>query len=127
MQNAGTDAEVYLKIYGDLNRTQKIILDKSRSHKNKFETGNNDIFEIEHNFLGTELIKLRIGHNGSGIGSGWHLNDVVIKCKQTKQQWIFSANRWIDKDEADGSLEIELVPSNGDMLMNGKIFSNNVI
>lgn len=66
-------------------------------------------------------VDLRIGHDGSGIGAGWHLKEITIKCIQTQQQWIFVANRWIDINEGDGSLEIELMPSNGDILHNGKL------
>lgn len=56
--NAGTDANVYIKIYGDARKSAMIGLDKSLSHRNKFERGNEDRFEIEEEFFGN-IYKLK--------------------------------------------------------------------
>lgn len=51
----------------------------------------------------------RIGHDGKGIGAGWHLNEVIIECEEMNKKWTFSCNRWLDRKEDDGKLEVELV------------------
>ncbi len=49
---AGTDADIFLKIYGTDRKTDLIKLDKSLSHFDKFERGQSDRFEIYENYLG---------------------------------------------------------------------------
>ena len=51
-------ANVYLKIYGDLRKTERIILNDSKTHRNKFERNHMDRFTLEQEYLG-ELIKIK--------------------------------------------------------------------
>jgi hypothetical protein len=51
----------------------------------------------------------RIGHDNKGIGSGWHLKEVIIE-KQDRSKWLFPCNKWLDKKEGDGLIERELFP-----------------
>ncbi|KAI1905273.1 hypothetical protein AGOR_G00014410 [Albula goreensis] len=72
---AGTNANVFIQIYGDEGKTELITL-KSRS--NNFERGTTEIFKIEAMDVGN-IFKIRIGHDGSGVGDGWFLDNVDIK------------------------------------------------
>ena len=38
--------------------------------------------------------KIRIGHDGAGLGSGWHLQRVVVENLTTGQVVVFDVNRW---------------------------------
>jgi hypothetical protein len=68
----GTDAKVYVSLIGELKESDKIILPSSG---NNFESGKVDVFHIKGEDVG--LIKqLRIGHDNSGFGPGWHLAKV---------------------------------------------------
>lgn len=58
IQSAGTDANVYAKLYGEFRKSGLIPLDKSLSHRNKFEKGNTDKFLIREEFLG-DLVKMK--------------------------------------------------------------------
>lgn len=72
-RGAGTDANVSVVIYGDKGYSgQPKIL---QTGANNFERGATDIFGVESSDLG-ELTKLRIGHDGTGFGSGWFLDKV---------------------------------------------------
>ena len=51
---------------------------KLESSGNNFERGRTDVFSLEAVELG-EITKLKIGHDGSGVGSGWFLDNVVVK------------------------------------------------
>jgi hypothetical protein len=81
------------------------------------------------------LIKIRIGHDGTGFGSGWFLDKVFVFCflffvfcflffvfclpfvkvyitnPISSQQWIFLCGRWLDKHEDDKQTIRELVTS----------------
>lgn len=80
---------------------------KLESSGNNFERGSTDQFSVEAVDLG-ELVKLRIGHDGSGFGSGWFLENVVIINEKVNQQWVFNCNKWLDTSEDDGQIVREL-------------------
>jgi hypothetical protein len=60
------------------------------------------------------LSYLRIGHDGSGIGAGWHLNEVVIESTDEDKKWVFPCNRWLAENEDDGRIELKLEPISSD-------------
>ncbi len=114
--NAGTDANVHLKVYGSLDKSDWMGLDRSETHRNKFERGNLDRFMIREKFFGN-LDKIRIRHDGKGVAAGWHLQEVVIECEEVNRKWVFSCNRWLDKNEGDGRIEVELKPVESELEM----------
>ena len=62
---AGTDANVHIVMFGDLNKTGKIPLKSSEAGGNKFEQGNTDVFYIEAPDLG-KMRKITVGFDDSG-------------------------------------------------------------
>ena len=72
--NAGTGARVFIVLYGGKNKEDcsgKIWLDNG-----KFERGRTDIFNIDIAALLSPLDKIEIGHDNSGVGPGWYLEQV---------------------------------------------------
>jgi hypothetical protein len=75
VRGAGTDAQVYLTLFGKNGKpTQKLHL-KDSNNKNPFEKGEIDKFSVKGDYVG-ELTKLRIEHDNSGLGPGWFLDRV---------------------------------------------------
>lgn len=35
--------------------------------------------------------------DGSGFGSGWFLDNVVVSNEKEGRQWVFNCGRWLDK------------------------------
>ena len=58
-----------------------------------------------------DLRKIKIGHDGNGLGDGWHLQEVIIDAPKLGKKWKFPCNRWFDKSEDDGRIERVLEPS----------------
>ncbi len=109
VSNAGTDANVFLNIFGSFGDTGERPLEKSATHKNKFERKNVDIFNIEACLL-KNIHKIVIGHDNSGGGPGWFLKKVVVKqVGEPKYDQNFECNRWLATDEDDGAIVRELV------------------
>lgn len=52
-----------------------------------------------------------IGHDSTGIHASWFLGSVQVRVPRQGKQYTFPANRWLDKNQADGRLEVELYPS----------------
>ncbi len=55
---SGTDAKVHIKLNGEFESTDRIPLNRSLTHKNPFESGNEDVFEVVAPNLGA-LTKIR--------------------------------------------------------------------
>lgn len=93
-----------------------------------------------------KIYKIRIGHDGTGIGDGWFLESITIKhlaskSKETEkkkkkkkkkptedeedkepkeekvmQVYDFTVQRWLASDEGDKELVVELIPNEGSEL-----------
>uniref|UniRef100_A0A8C9YR90 Lipoxygenase homology PLAT domains 1 n=1 Tax=Sander lucioperca TaxID=283035 RepID=A0A8C9YR90_SANLU len=108
MWGAGTDANVYINIYGEIGDTGERRLRKA-NNLNKFEKGQEDIFNITAVDLGI-LKKLRIRHDNSQASAGWFLDRVEIVDNKDDTTYFFPCKRWLATDEDDGQLARELVP-----------------
>jgi hypothetical protein len=108
IRGAGTDANVFAQLFGKNGESGERRLESSG---NNFERGHTDKFTIEAVDLG-ELTKLRIGHDGTGFGSGWFLDNVVVTNEKMGTKWVFNCNKWLDKGEDDGLIVRELLPEN---------------
>ncbi len=51
---------------------------------------------------------LRIGHNGSGLGSAWHLASLTVTNMSTAASAVFPHGEWLDA--AQGSASLLLYP-----------------
>lgn len=109
LKNAGTDANVYICMYGDQGKTDEVYLDNK---SNNFETGKCDSFKISTKKIGIPF-KMRIGHDNKGMAAGWHLDKVEVENLQSKERFVFHCNRWLSKDEEDGEIVREM-PAEGE-------------
>uniref|UniRef100_A0A8C9AWV7 Lipoxygenase homology PLAT domains 1 n=1 Tax=Prolemur simus TaxID=1328070 RepID=A0A8C9AWV7_PROSS len=108
---ASTDSRVYIKLYGDKSDTIKqVLLVSDNNLKDYFERGRVDEFTLETLNIGT-INRLVIGHDSTGLHASWFLGSVQIRVPRQGKQYTFPANRWLDKNQADGLLEVELYPS----------------
>ncbi|XP_061658036.1 lipoxygenase homology domain-containing protein 1-like [Syngnathoides biaculeatus] len=107
---AGTDANVFMILYGTKDDTGIINLKASKTHKNKFERGMTDEFTVEAVDIGP-LKKLRIGHDNRGGSAGWFLDWVEIDAPSLGQKLRFPCGRWLDKGEDDGAISRDLFPN----------------
>uniref|UniRef100_H0X7D1 Lipoxygenase homology PLAT domains 1 n=1 Tax=Otolemur garnettii TaxID=30611 RepID=H0X7D1_OTOGA len=108
---ASTDSRVYIKLYGDKSDTIKqVLLVSDNNLKDYFERGRVDEFTLETLNIGT-INRLVIGHDSTGMHASWFLGSVQIRVPRQGKQYTFPANRWLDKNQADGRLEVELYPS----------------
>lgn len=126
MFGAGTDASVFLTIFGDLGDTGERKLAKSENNKNKFERGQVsqggsnmpagssidptesllvfkpqvDKFTIEAVDLG-EVFKIRVRHDNSLIGADWYLDQVEVLDTETEEVYMFLCERWLSTKRED--------------------------
>ncbi|NXG24942.1 LOXH1 protein, partial [Grallaria varia] len=101
---AGTDANVFLNIYGDLGDMGERKLSKSETNFNKFERGQEDTFTIEAVDLGI-LYKIKIRHDNSMFSPDWFLEKVEILDETTEESFVFLCERWLSKKKEDKKTE----------------------
>ncbi|KAL4236123.1 retinal rod cell development [Mactra antiquata] len=103
-----TDANIYITVYGDRGDTgvRQLYAETKGVY---FKQGQLDSFEVEAVSLG-HLKRIIIGHDGTGHGSGWYLDKVIIREPpfRTNQEFIFYCGKWLDEGEDDGKIVREL-------------------
>lgn len=107
--SAGTDANVFVTLFGEHGDTGQYQLNQSENTSNKFERGRVDKFTIEAVDIG-RLERLHIGHDGTGPGSGWYLDEVVVDAPSHGERYVFPCDRWLAKSESDGKIDLDLYP-----------------
>ncbi|KAK1803299.1 hypothetical protein P4O66_004083 [Electrophorus voltai] len=127
VSGSGTDASVYLNVIGDLGDSGERLMFMSKNNVNKFEKGNADEFIIEVVSLGT-IRRVRIGHDGRGGGCGWFLDKVVVREEGQPESTSveFPCYRWLDRNEDDGQIVRELVPTGDDVSYHIAVKTGNV-
>uniref|UniRef100_A0A1I8HA00 Lipoxygenase homology domain-containing protein 1 n=1 Tax=Macrostomum lignano TaxID=282301 RepID=A0A1I8HA00_9PLAT len=126
MQNAGTDARVFLALYGDLGKSEDIYLGDDDNKKDYFVKGKMDSFKLHLPAVGTPF-KLRIGHDNSGVAAGWFLEKVVMQRPSTREAFEFRCDRWLAESEDDKSCIRELPALGSTVLESLKVHKYHVL
>ncbi|CAF0922726.1 unnamed protein product, partial [Brachionus calyciflorus] len=91
--SAGTDANVYLDIFGTDGDIIKLELKEPLDNENPFERNALNKFVVIEKNIG-KIKKIAVFTEAKGSGSSWKLSYVKILLNKT--YYNFSANRWID-------------------------------
>jgi hypothetical protein len=95
VDDAGTDAKVYITLYGRNGSSGERHLEESQEHpKDPFEKGYLDTFTLDNEDLG-DLHCINIRHDNSGHKPGWFLEHIIVN------KWDFHCHRWLAKDGDD--------------------------
>lgn len=95
---AGTDANIYIKLYGENNKhTDLVKID--RKNTNDFEKGSIVIEKIRSKNIG-KIRKIHIEHDNSGIQAGWFLERIKVKSSNAIsnfeiKEWLSNQNKKI--------------------------------
>ncbi|KAK4470570.1 hypothetical protein MN116_006112, partial [Schistosoma mekongi] len=107
--NSGTNANIFINIFGDKGDSGERWLRRSVNQNVKlFEQNQMDEFVIEAVALGP-ITKILIGHEERSPGYGWYLAKIVLTIKENpKYKLTFECYRWFDISEDDGLIVREL-------------------
>ena len=98
---AGTDANVFITMFGKTSDSGKIALVKS--DENLFERNKVSSFSLELADVGT-LVKIKIEHDGAGLGASWCLDHVAVTNQKSGDKYTFPCSEWIDKKKGNKEL-----------------------
>lgn len=107
VKSAGTDANVFITIYGVNGDSGTRPL--RQKFRNLFERGQTDRFVLEMLDLG-ELLRVKVEHDGSGTSCGWYLECVEVTNTANSVTTIFMCGKWLDVNKADGQTQRVLYP-----------------
>ena len=100
---AGTDADVTLELLGDKSDVwwRCPSLGASRENPaNPFEQNDVDTFEVWCPVQLGELVRARIGHDGSGLMSDWQMAGVTVEAVELRKIWSFPCRSvWVKKNK----------------------------
>eukprot|EP00048_Salpingoeca_helianthica_P011487 m.165366 g.165366 ORF g.165366 m.165366 type:complete len:558 (+) comp15231_c6_seq5:1553-3226(+) len=113
-RGAGTDANVKLILFGECGDSGEHTLAESSTHRNKFESGQTDVFEVRCADLG-RLAKIRVWHDNAGLGASWFLDRIEVVEDDTTSKYVFPCGRWLSKSEDDHQVMRELVCAQEDV------------
>lgn len=108
-KNSGTEANVWVQVYGDKGDTGQVQLKKSGIMENLFERGQTDYFTLEAGDVG-KIEKLRLGHDGRGSSSDWYVEEVILNSAVRGEHLIFPCHAWVAEEPGIGSADKELYP-----------------
>ncbi|KAM6364399.1 LOW QUALITY PROTEIN: lipoxygenase homology domain-containing protein 1 [Pluvialis apricaria] len=108
---ASSGSKVFIKLYGEkADSSKEPLLVSDNDLGNYFEHGRVDEFTLDTMDIG-KINRILIGQDNMGLRSGWFLVSVQITVPVQRRQYMFPCNRWLDEDEADGRVEVEVYPS----------------
>ena len=107
VKGAGTDANVFINIFGSTGNTGERKLVKSETHKDKFERAQVDVFVVEAVDLG-KVFKVKIRHDNSMFGPAWFLDKVEVIDPVDNETFTFYCERWLAKNKEDCKIERSL-------------------
>jgi len=98
VDHAGTDADVWIVLYGTLGETEPLYLDNSEDN---FEKAKWDKFEVDSPVHVGNLTKIMIYHDNSGQYPGWYLErvHVVGDWDSGLSEYQFEIKKWLAQDE----------------------------
>ena len=73
VRGAGTDANVYIILYGERDDTGKVFLKHSKTNKNKFENGQNDEFTVDAVDIGPLKKIMYVSRSSQNIQSNFFI------------------------------------------------------
>lgn len=112
LSGAGTDANVFLTLFGANGDSGELELKKSETNRNKFERNKTDVFTLSDLLSLGELTKLRIRHDNTGsIGNThWHLESVKVEDVEKNRTYFFPCSKWLSLSKDDKQIVRELTP-----------------
>uniref|UniRef100_A0ACB8EPH2 Lipoxygenase y domain-containing protein 1 n=1 Tax=Sphaerodactylus townsendi TaxID=933632 RepID=A0ACB8EPH2_9SAUR len=114
INGSGTDADVFINIFGQHGDTGERKLDNDNDN---FERGQEDKFTLDAPNVG-KLRKINIGHNNKGGSAGWFLDKnlssvlspkVLIEDIGNKANYEFPCHRWLARNEDDGKIQRDIL------------------
>lgn len=105
-ESGGTDANVYITLYGETGQTPETTLDDAS--RDDFEVNNVDKFTIRSSTNLGKIKSVRIRHDNYGKNPGWFLQAIKVTHLNDSTWYYFNAYRWLSVSDAPRDLDVVL-------------------
>jgi lipoxygenase homology domain-containing protein 1 len=103
-ENAGTDSNVFLSIYGAKENIESTSMKQNEEKRNPFERGHTDTFVVKSKVSVGALQKVVVRADGSGLGSDWLLDSVVVSGGDLPGAVEFECGEWLTSAKPSAEL-----------------------
>lgn len=94
----GTNAKVFMRVIDKNGQTSEPMqLAKSTEHKNKFERGQTDEFDVGSREELDGIDEIELWTDGKGVGSGWFPKYLEVTDNKTNEVACFPVNQYLNK------------------------------
>ena len=107
-RDSATTANVTISIKGENEDHDQIPLRRNGGLNLMFGRGSVNGFVLVTNESLGNLNEITLEHDNSGESPSWFVEGVVIRDRQTKDQWVFPVNRWLALEKDDGQIEVSV-------------------
>ena len=104
-KNSGTTANVTISIKGEIDEYSHIPLRNKDESRELFARGSIDGFVLITNESLGPLKEVTLEHDNAHDNPSWFVETVLIRDRQTEEQWTFPLNRWLAVEKGDGLIE----------------------
>ena len=104
-KNSGTTANVTISIKGEIDEYSHIPLRSKDESRELFARGSIDGFVLITNESLGPLKEVTLEHDNAQDNPSWFVETVLIRDRQTEEQWTFPLNRWLAVEKGDGLIE----------------------
>lgn len=115
VEGAGTDANVYITLFGDNGTSPEIRAPSNPLDLFERNTWNKIYFSLDKNYGSIHTIRLR--HDNTGKKPGWYVTLVRVRNLEQGGEDIFLIDRWLAVDEGDKKIDITVQRSNAKTLV----------
>ncbi|KAK7089100.1 hypothetical protein V1264_024285, partial [Littorina saxatilis] len=112
VNGAGTDANVYIVLFGVNGDSNELHLKTSETNRDPFEKGQEDVFPFRDVLSLGELYKMRVWHDNKGFGAAWHLASIDVRDHSNGRVYAFPCHRWLSSSDDDKQILRELTCGN---------------
>ncbi|XP_006819004.1 lipoxygenase homology domain-containing protein 1-like, partial [Saccoglossus kowalevskii] len=92
------ESPVHLVVYGKNGKTDSILLGDGKP--DYFEANTTNEVDINVGSIG-QIYKIRIGHENNDNWEGWHLKEVKMRDRKSKEELLFTFDRWMSRTDDD--------------------------
>ncbi|KAA0199822.1 Lipoxygenase domain-containing protein 1 [Fasciolopsis buskii] len=103
----GTDANVYIQIFGESAGHDSGLQPLRKDGRNLFERNKCDEFQIESYDLGV-VRRVLVFQDNSGTSPSWYLDRILITDLASNDVYNFPCEQWLSKSKSDKRLWKEL-------------------
>ena len=107
-KDSGTSANVIISMKGEINEQSQVPLLSKGESSEMFARGSITGFVLITDKSLGPFKEITLEHDNTGENPSWFVETVIIRDRQTEEEWTFPINRWLAVEKGDGLTEVDV-------------------